>query len=132
MVDTAAIERAKEHFGKLLIPQLERVERIKAEGDWLDFSEIKPIIIGTLGGDAADESILDSAYIPAGGTVFDLVYNPAETPLLKAAKEKGAKTVSGLGMLVYQAAESFRLWTGQDADTEKMLAAGREALAGAS
>ena len=51
MVDTAAIERAKEHFGKLLVPQLERVERIKAEGDWLDFSEIKPIIVGTLGGD---------------------------------------------------------------------------------
>lgn len=88
--------------------------------------------VGTRGSDAADESILDTDYIPADGTVFDLVYNPAETPLLKAAKEKGAKAVSGLGMLVYQAAESFRLWTGQDADTEKMLTAGREALAGAS
>ena len=61
-------------------------------------------------------------------TVFDLVYNPADTPLTLAAKSRGAKAVSGLGMLVYQAAESFKLWTAKDADTAAMFAAARTAL----
>ncbi len=50
-MDQAVIERAKEHFGRMLVPQLERVERIKAEGDWVDYTGLTPIIIGTLGGD---------------------------------------------------------------------------------
>lgn len=44
--------------------------------------------------------------------VFDLVYNPQNTLLLKTASNSGAKTVNGLGMLVNQAAKSFELWTG--------------------
>jgi 3-dehydroquinate dehydratase/shikimate dehydrogenase len=46
-------------------------------------------------------------------TVFDTVYNPAETLLLKQAKETGAKTVSGLDMFINQAAEQFKLFTGR-------------------
>ncbi|RMD91953.1 MAG: isocitrate/isopropylmalate dehydrogenase family protein [Calditrichaeota bacterium] len=45
------ITRAKEHFGQLILEQLERVERMKAAGEWLDFTQIKPIIIGIAGGD---------------------------------------------------------------------------------
>jgi shikimate dehydrogenase len=81
-------------------------------------------------GEMAGQSPVVAELLPSGGVVFDLVYNPPETPLLAAAKARGAQPVSGLGMLVYQAAESFRLWTGQDAPVEQMLAAGREALAG--
>ncbi len=51
MVDTRAIEAAKEHFGKMLEEQLERVERLKAEEDWLDYSKVSPIIVGMIGGD---------------------------------------------------------------------------------
>jgi 3-dehydroquinate dehydratase/shikimate dehydrogenase len=54
-------------------------------------------------------------------TVFDTIYNPVETPLLKKAKEMGAKTISGLDMFVSQAAEQFRLFTGQKADTGLIL-----------
>ena len=46
-----AIERAKEHFGKVLERQLARVERIKKGDDWTDYAKIKPIIIGIIGGD---------------------------------------------------------------------------------
>jgi shikimate dehydrogenase len=85
--------------------------------------------VGTMGSDTEGQSPIEERYIPADGVVFDLVYNPPETPLLKAAKARGAKPVSGLGMLVYQASESLRLWTGQDAPIDAMLEAGRAALA---
>jgi shikimate dehydrogenase len=84
--------------------------------------------IGTKGHETAGRSALDATLIRPQLTVFDLVYNPAETPLVAAAKSRGAKAVSGLGMLVFQAAESFRLWTGADADTTAMREAGRKAL----
>ena len=84
--------------------------------------------VGTRGSETEGQSPIDAQWLPASGVVFDLVYNPPETPLLKAAKERGAKAVSGLGMLVYQAAETFRLWTGQEAPVGRMLEAGRQAL----
>lgn len=46
-------------------------------------------------------------------TVYDLIYIPQSTPLLKEAQKAGARTVSGLNMLVYQGAISFELWTGK-------------------
>ena len=46
-------------------------------------------------------------------TVFDLVYNPLETRLLKEAKNKGAKTISGLEMFVAQGLRQIELWTGR-------------------
>jgi shikimate dehydrogenase len=84
--------------------------------------------LGAAGSEGAGQSPVAAQLIQAGTTVFDLVYNPAETPLVAAAKSRGAKAVSGMGMLVYQAAESFKLWTGQDADTKAMLDAARSAL----
>jgi shikimate dehydrogenase len=45
-------------------------------------------------------------------TVFDIVYNPRETRLLREAKSVGAKTVGGLNMLVHQGALAFQIWTG--------------------
>jgi len=53
-------------------------------------------------------------------TVVDIVYEPTTTPLLKKAKEDGAQTINGLGMLLYQAAESFVLWTKKEAPVEVM------------
>lgn len=59
----------------------------------------------------------------AGQVVIDLVYHPAVTPLLAAARERGLRTVNGLGMLIHQAAHAFRLWTGEDPPLEAMSAA---------
>jgi shikimate dehydrogenase len=84
--------------------------------------------VGTKTSDVDGHSPIDAKWLPKSGIVFDLVYNPSETPLLKSAKQQGLTTLSGMGMLVYQAAESFRLWTGKDADVQKMLAAGKAAL----
>lgn len=67
--------------------------------------------------------------IPPGTLVFDLVANPPETRLLAEARRRGARTVSGLAMLVYQGAESFRLWTGLEPPLEVMRRAARDAVA---
>jgi 3-dehydroquinate dehydratase/shikimate dehydrogenase len=53
-------------------------------------------------------------------TVFDTVYNPAETLLLKQARAQGAQTIDGITMFVNQAAAQFRLFTGQSANPDLM------------
>jgi len=53
-------------------------------------------------------------------TVFDAVYNPNETVLIKEAVKAGAKPVYGIKMLLYQGAESFKIWTGYDAPVNVM------------
>lgn len=84
--------------------------------------------VGTAGSETAGQSPIPAELIQDRTTVVDLVYNPRETPLLRAARGRGANAVSGLGMLVYQAAESFRLWTGKQADTRAMRVAAESAL----
>ena len=54
-------------------------------------------------------------------TVLDIVYNPIETKLLTDAKSKGAKTLNGLSMLIYQAASSFKIWTNVEINPLIML-----------
>jgi len=56
-----AIEKAKEHFGKILQEQLERVERMKKGEEWTDYSKLKPIIIGIVGGDGIGPFIAKEA-----------------------------------------------------------------------
>lgn len=60
--------------------------------------------------------------------VYDLVYNPKVTKLLKEAKAVGCKTCSGLGMLIRQGAIAFTIWTGEEAPIEVMRKAGEKAL----
>ncbi|MGA9140708.1 MAG: shikimate dehydrogenase [Methanocella sp.] len=61
-------------------------------------------------------------------TVFDLVYRPLETPLLKEAKAAGAKTVDGIAMLARQGARSFEIWTGVKPPLDVMERSARDAL----
>jgi len=70
----------------------------------------------------------DELPMPAHWTVFDLVYNPLETRLLRQARRAGAKTIDGLGMLVWQGALAFELWTGQKPPVDLMRAAALQAL----
>lgn len=61
MIDRAAIERAKEHFGRLLEAQMERMEQVKRAPDWIDYSKLQPIIIGVIGGDGIGPYIAKEA-----------------------------------------------------------------------
>lgn len=75
------------------------------------------------------DSPVPADVIRSGAVVYDLVYRPAETPLMAAARQRGARVLGGLPMLIYQGAESFRLWTGREAPVEVMFEAARKALA---
>lgn len=101
-------------------------------------TDCKATITDLIDNEAFEKSVLESTiYIDATGVgmkpledlklinnpdvihedlvVFDVVYSPRETELLKFAKENGAKkTINGLGMMLYQGAEAFKLFTGED------------------
>jgi len=66
-----------------------------------------------LGMAANDPMPFDVDLLRDGQSVVDLIYKPAKTTLLKEAEARGLQTLNGLGMLLYQAGEQFRLWTGQ-------------------
>ena len=84
--------------------------------------------LGMLHGPDEGKSPLSKEHIPPSALVYDLVYNPAETPLLRQAALAGARTLGGLSMLVYQGAASFELWTGKEAPVQIMLQAAKAAL----
>lgn len=74
------------------------------------------------------ETPADSSQLRGARLAFDLVYNPRQTRFLLEAEEAGCETLSGLEMLIAQAAEQFRLWTGREAPVEVMRAAAEQAL----
>ncbi|MGZ4466157.1 MAG: shikimate dehydrogenase [Nocardioides sp.] len=86
------------------------------------------LVVSTLppeGAVAASAALGDS---PRRGTLMDVVYAGWPTPLAQAADRAGLTVVSGLDMLVHQAAEQFRLFTGRTPPVQAMYAAGRQAL----
>jgi len=85
--------------------------------------------MGTRHSEVAGDSPLETGLMRPGALVYDLVYNPPETPLLARAKAAGARAVSGLDMLIYQGAESIRLWTGREPPIDVMRAVAAKALA---
>lgn len=64
--------------------------------------------------------IPDKSFLRPGLIVSDVVYYPRETELLRMAKEVGCKTMNGLGMMLFQGAAAFKMWTGEDMPIEYM------------
>ncbi len=64
---------------------------------------------------------IDLSELPLAAVVYDIVYNPLETPLLKQAKLRGNFHVDGLGMLLYQAAPAFQDWFGRTPEVDQGL-----------
>jgi len=77
---------------------------------------------------AAEATPLDAALLRPGGLVFDTVYRPLETRLLREARERGLAVQDGLAMLVHQAVEQIRLWSGKRADAALLRRAALDAL----
>lgn len=71
----------------------------------------------------SDESPVPATAIPARAVVLDAVYDPPRTRFLRDAEARGARTIGGKWMLVYQAAEQIRLWSGREAPVDVMAEA---------
>lgn len=87
----------------------------------------------SLGLKPGDPEVLPRAGIPAAKAgrrklFLDLIYNPAVTPFLKAAKQRGHRTLNGTSMLVHQGARAWELWTGRRAPVQVMARALQQAL----
>jgi shikimate dehydrogenase len=74
----------------------------------------------TAGMDPSIPLVIDPDWLHEDLAVCDIVYIPPETNLLKAAAERGLRTIGGMGMLVHQGAISFQLWTGMQPSVETM------------
>jgi len=68
----------------------------------------------------SDPCLIKKEQLHPGVLVYDLIYNPEETKLLKIAKEVGSPTANGLGMLLYQGMIAFEIWTGNTAPLKTM------------
>lgn len=99
-----------------------------AEGSLGEFS----IIVQTTSVGLAENEALPLSLdgLKPQSLVADIIYNPLETPFLKAAKEKDCMIINGVGMFVYQGAIAFEKWTGIQPDTEKMINIITETLGG--
>jgi 3-dehydroquinate dehydratase/shikimate dehydrogenase len=78
-----------------------------------------------------DESPFPAMYLRAGMFVFDTIYNPEQTLLIKEAREAACETVTGVEMFVSQAAHQFRLFTGEEPPVEIMRQSFRRAISAA-
>jgi shikimate dehydrogenase len=75
-----------------------------------------------------EHTLVKKKYLHPHLTVFDIVYNPPRTRLLREARAVGAHVIEGIDMLVYQGATSFKIWTGRDAPVDVMRRAVRAEL----
>ena len=89
----------------------------------LDFSNIDILINCTplgMKGKFENQTPVSLDNINKNLFVYDIVYNPQETILLKIAKEKGLECINGLDMLIYQGVKAFEIWTNENPDISKM------------
>ncbi len=86
--------------------------------------------VGLKGSETDGQIPIDLARVSEGAFVADLIANPVETPLVKAARGSGRRALGGLPMLVYQGAAAFELWTEREAPVDVMLSEAEAAMAG--
>ena len=91
---------------------------------------INTTILGMKNSGYEDISPIDSTFIDSNSVIFDMVYNPTKTQLIKIALERNANIIEGLNMLVYQAIKSIELWTGIRPSFDDMYSKCKEILEG--
>ena len=82
----------------------------------------------SVGMQETDQLLIDPDSLNPGTIVYEIVYTPLETPLLRVAREKGCQTIGGIGMLVHQGAIAFEKWIGIVPNVETMRIALKQAL----
>lgn len=101
---------------EILLTDLSGADRLQKELNQTDLL----VNATSVGMDGASFPLEKSLLLPDKLLVVDAIYKVRETPFLRWAKEQGAQTENGLGMLIGQAAESFYLWTGKEMPVDKI------------
>ena len=116
------VSEKAEHLAENIRKYYPRVDaRSAAEASRLKIDEAVLLVNATpVGMKPGDPSVIDAAQLHPDLFVYDLIYNPAQTPLLKAAEEKMCRWANGLGMLLHQGCLAFELWTGKEAPVTPM------------
>ena len=123
-VRSASIEKTRPYLEKLQNETGFKADLFALE----DVSELQARITDSdllvnatsVGMDGVSQPIPTSIVLPEKILVADVIYQPFETPFLKWARNQGNHAVNGLGMLLYQAAEAFQLWTGKEMPTDQI------------
>ena len=123
-VRSTSIEKTRPYLEKLQNETGFKVDLFALE----DVSELQARIIDSdllvnatsVGMDGVSLPIPSSVVLPEKLLVADVIYQPFETPFLNWARNQGNHAVNGLGMLLYQAAEAFQLWTGKEMPTDQI------------
>ena len=123
-VRSASIEKTRPYLEKLQNETGFKVDLFALE----DVSELQARITDSdllvnatsVGMDGVSLPIPASVALPEKLLVADVIYQPFETPFLKWARNQGNQSINGLGMLLYQAAEAFELWTGKEMPTDQI------------
>ena len=123
-VRSASIEKTRPYLEKLQNETGFKVDLFALE----DVSELQARITDSdllanatsVGMDGVSLPISTSVLLPEKLLVADVIYQPFETPFLKWARNQGNQAINGLGMLLYQAAEAFQLWTGKEMPTTQI------------
>lgn len=128
----ATIDKIAERTScKVTLYDLADLDRLKAEiEDSCLFTNATGVGMKPLEGQTY---IPDASFFRKDLIVTDVIYSPAETAMLKLARETGCKTMNGMGMLLFQGAAAFRLWTGKEmpiAHMKKVLGISYEAAKG--
>ena len=117
-----SLDKAKESFRTLLDQtacRLEFYDLTDADHFQEELSQTDLLVNATsVGMDGASLPIPTDTRFPKGILVADIIYQPFETPFLALARKQEIEAVNGLGMLLYQAAGAFKLWTGENMPTD--------------
>lgn len=122
----------KRHFSKYLKRFPVSIFRIERTALKRELEDAEVLINATsLGLKKEDPVLIRPEFLPRKKMlVFDVIYKPAETPLLRLARLKGHRTLNGLSMLLHQGARSFEIWTGKRAPVALMREELRAGLEG--
>lgn len=111
------VDHLRQNFGNVDIKAVDSV-------DELGIDKCDLLVNATpIGMKETDPCLVDEKLLHKDMLVYDLIYNPKETKLLKLAREKGAKVSNGLGMLLHQGVLAFEIWTAQEAPVDIMRTA---------
>ena len=123
-VRSSSIEKTRPYLKKIQNATGFRVDLFALEDvqDFQDSITQADLLVNatSVGMDGVSQPIPTSIVLPEKLLVADVIYQPFETPFLKWARKQGNQSINGLGMLLYQAAEAFQLWTGKEMPTDQI------------